>query len=111
MSKIGILQPVYNAQNSLENSISGILNQSYKEYIYVLIDDGSTDNSLKILKKYSYLNNIKIISKNHSGLPDSLNIGLEYLNNKVDFIARMDSDDTCDKQRLEKQINFLEKII
>src|SRR5690606_20413597 len=80
------------------------------DFIYVLLDDGSTDNTLEIIREYEKKDNrIVVISKEHSGLVNSLNEGLVFLKKKCELIARMDGDDTSDKFRFEKQIEFLNK--
>ena len=53
MRKVSIIIPIYNAENTIEKCISSILKQTYKDHELLLIDDGSTDNSLKVIKKYS----------------------------------------------------------
>lgn len=103
---ISVLMPVYNAEDYLKEAISSVLAQSFEFFEFVIINDGSTDNSEAIIKDFEderikYIKNCKNI-----GLINSLNKGLEHCNGK--YIARMDSDDICDVYRLEKQMQFLD---
>lgn len=104
---ISILLPTYNAGQSLALSVESIINQNYKKWTLLVLDDGSSDNSLKML---SHLNDkrIKIIkNKFNKGISYRLNQGIKL--SKTKYIARMDSDDISFPDRLEKQFNFLEK--
>lgn len=100
---IGI--PFYNAQSYLETAIRSVINQSYKNWELLLIDDGSTDNSLLIAKSFND-NRIKVIS-------DGKNLGLAIRLNQISYLAngkycaRMDADDIMLFSRLEQQILFL----
>lgn len=108
MNTISIVMPVYNSEKFLRESIESILNQTYKDFEFIIINDGSTDNSLKIINKYSEIDNrIIMISRENKGLVYSLNEGMHVA--KYDYIARMDADDIAMPQRLQKQIDFLEK--
>lgn len=110
MKKIGVLQPVYNVDRFVAKSIESILEQTFKDFLYVIVDDGSTDNTLNVVKEYEKKDDrMVVLSKEHSGLVDSLNEGLSYLADKCEFIARMDGDDFCERDRFEKQLDFLEK--
>lgn len=105
MITIGI--PFFNAENYLEDAICSVLAQTYDSWELVLVDDGSTDNSLFIAHKYeNYDNRIRVISDGENKkLPFRLNQIIKE--SKYDFIARMDADDLMSNDRLEKQINFL----
>jgi len=74
---ISILIPVYNSEKFLNNSISSVLNQTYHNLEIIAIDDGSTDNSLKILQKYS--DKIILIHQENKGLADALNVGIKNM--------------------------------
>jgi len=101
--------PVYNCERFLENVLNGILNQTYKEFELIVIDDGSTDKSLKILKTHAKKDKrIKLlINRGNIGLTKSLNKGIRIAKGK--FIVRHDGDDISRKDRIEKQVNFLLK--
>lgn len=110
MSKINYISigiPFYNAEQYLEDAICSVLAQTYEYWELILVDDGSTDNSLSIAKEYAcYDDRIRVISDGkNKKLPFRLN---QIINeSKYDFIARMDADDLMSNDRLEKQINFL----
>lgn len=107
--EISIIMSVYNSENFLEESIKSILNQTFKNFEFIIINDFSTDNSLNIIKKYKKIDNriVLINNKSNLGLTKSLNIGINNAQGK--FIARLDSDDLAIPTRLEKQYNFLTK--
>lgn len=102
---IGI--PFYNAQKYLEYAILSVINQTYNDWILLLVNDGSSDKSLDIALKYSNDERITVIS-------DGINKGLIYRLNQITslcntkYLARMDADDIMHPYRIEKQILFLE---
>jgi len=103
---ISIILPVYNGELYIRSAIESILSQSLGNYELIIIDDGSTDNSIKFIRSYSD-DRIKIIShKKNFGLIATLNHGLAIA--KGDYIGRMDQDDLSDPKRLEKQLKFLQ---
>jgi len=79
-SKVSIIIPVYNSEKFLEKSLESAIHQTYSDIEIIAINDGSTDNSLDILKKYS--DKINIISQPNRGLAAALNIGIENSNGK-----------------------------
>ena len=102
---ISVIFPIYNASNYLDESLQSILSQTYKDFEVILINDGSTDDSLDKCKKYQKEDSrIKIINNKHQGLTKSLNDGIKYSTGK--FIARQDADDISKVNRFEKQINW-----
>lgn len=105
---LSVIMPVYNTEKYLKESIESILNQSYKDFEFIIINDGSTDNSLNIINNYAQLDGrIKVISRENKGLVYSLNEGLNIAKGK--YVARMDADDVSLPERLKKQVDFLEK--
>lgn len=106
--KISVIMPNYNGEKYLVEAIESILNQTYRDFEFIIIDDGSTDNSVKIIKKYAQKDKrIKLLTnKKNLGLIKSLNKGLKIAKGK--YIARMDSDDISLPKRLDIQFNFLE---
>lgn len=103
---------VYNAEKYLRQSIESILNQSFSDFEFIIIEDCSTDNSLNIIKEYAEKDpRIKLIQKSENkkmrGFIENLNIGIKKAKGK--YIARMDADDISYPNRFEKQIEFLEK--
>ena len=107
MNKISVIMPVYNTPEEwLRESIESILNQTYKDFEFLIIDDGSTNNVPNILAEYAEKDSrIKIILGEHKGISNALNKGLDLSNG--DFIARMDGDDISLPNRFERQIEFL----
>lgn len=105
---ISVVMSVFNDEKYLKDSIESILNQSYNNFEFIIINDGSTDNSLSIIKDYSKNDKrIKMVKKQNSGLTKSLNIGLKL--SKGEYIARIDGDDISHPLRFEKQIETFSK--
>ncbi|URZ16003.1 glycosyltransferase [Clostridium felsineum] len=105
--KISIVMPVYNSKEYLKEAIESILNQTYRDFQFIIIDDGSTDGSLDLINEYKEMDDrIVVISRENKGLVFSLNEGISLAIGK--YIARMDSDDISIHDRIEKQFNFLE---
>lgn len=101
---ISIIIPVYNTSIYLEKCLNSIHNQSFKDYEVICIDDGSSDNSLDILKKYEkILKNCKVISGQNKGVASVRNKGLEHACGE--YIVFIDSDDFIEKDYLEKLYN------
>ena len=92
MSKISIIVPVYNAEKYLRKCIESILNQTFKDFELILVDDGSTDSSGKICDEYALKDSrIKVIHKENGGLSSARNAGLDVA--KGEYIGFVDSDD------------------
>ena len=105
---VTVLMPVYNAERYLEFSIESILNQTFSDFEFIIINDGSSDNSLDIIKSYADKDNrIKVINRKNKGLVKTLNEGVKLAAGK--YIARMDGDDISMPERLEKQFNYMER--
>ena len=103
---VTILMPVYNGEKYIKESIDSILSQTFCDFIFIIIDDGSTDNSINIIKSYNEPR-IKLLSnKKNLGISTSLNIAIKKSNSK--YIARMDSDDISLPNRIEEQVKFME---
>jgi len=106
---VSVVMPVYNAGPFLVEAIESILGQTYKNFEFIIVDDGSTDNSWEIIKNYAKKDKrIRAfqIPKN-SGVSNAANLGTSKA--KGWFIARMDADDVSLPYRLEKQVEFLKK--
>jgi len=96
---------VYNGAHWLGDAIESTIKQSFQDFEFIIVDDGSTDNTDLIIKSFQQRDSrIKIISKSHTGLADSLNKGLELA--QGEWIARLDADDLSEPDRLAKQIAF-----
>ena len=105
---VSVVMSVYNAEKYLDKAIQSILNQTYKDFEFIIIDDGSKDKSLEILKRYEKQDvRIVLISRENKGLVASLNEGIGRAKGK--YIARMDADDISLPRRFEEQINFISK--
>ena len=107
MSLISVIMSVHNGHDCVDVAIESILNQSYDNFEFLIMDDCSEDNTDKILYKYQNLDNrIKVFQNNKKlGLTKSLNILATKSTGK--FIARQDADDISFKNRLEIQYNLL----
>ncbi|KKQ86156.1 MAG: hypothetical protein UT08_C0001G0022 [Candidatus Woesebacteria bacterium GW2011_GWB1_38_8] len=103
--QISIVLPSYNSAKYLEDSVNSILNQTFKDFELIIIDDGSKDNTQKILNKFNDKRIKKVKHKKNIGLVRSLNEGIRLAKGK--YLARMDADDVCFPDRLISQINFL----
>lgn len=105
--KITVLMPVYNGEKYLREAIDSILNQTFKDFEFLIINDGSTDNSVKIIGSYKNPRIRLIHNEKNLGLIFSLNRGLNLACGE--YIARMDCDDISLPERLLVQVNFMEK--
>ncbi len=101
--QITVLMSVYNQEKYLKASIESILKQTYSNFKFLIINDGSTDNSIKIIKKFKEKDQrIKLINQKNFGLTKTLNNSLLKITSK--YVARMDADDISHPERLEKQL-------
>jgi glycosyltransferase involved in cell wall biosynthesis len=101
---ISIILPVFNGQDYLQECINSILEQDFKEFELIIINDGSHDQSEQIILNISD-SRIKYFVKINTGLADSLNFGVSK--SKFDYICRIDQDDIMRHDRLTKQLEFL----
>ena len=107
--KISVIMSAYNSEDSVENSITSILNQTYEDLELLIMDDASTDNTFKICESLKNKDQRIKLYKNKSnlGLTKSLNKLISLSSGEI--IARQDSDDISKKERIEKQLKFLEE--
>ena len=103
---LSIIMPVWNGEKYLKEAIESILGQTFVDFEFLIIDDGSTDATESIVKSYPD-SRIRFITQMHSGIVVALNRGLEEA--QYDWIARMDSDDYSFPDRLEKQVNAINR--
>jgi len=103
---ISVIMPVFNAGLYLRTAIESILNQTFSDFEFFIIDDASTDNSVEIIQSFSDKRIKLIVKPVNSGYTKSLNHVLQLTKGK--YIARMDADDISYPQRFERQILFLE---
>jgi glycosyltransferase involved in cell wall biosynthesis len=105
---ISVVMSVYNGEKFLIEAIESILNQTFSDFEFIIINDGSTDESLKIIEEYVLRDfRIRLISRVNKGLIPSLNEGVA--NARGEWIARMDADDISLPDRFEKQLAWLKK--
>ncbi len=103
---VSVIMSNYNTdEESLRAAIESVLNQTYENFEFIIIDDCSTNNSVDIIESYRDSRIRLIKNKENIGLTKSLNVALKVA--RGEYIARMDSDDVCLPQRFEKQILFL----
>lgn len=105
---VSVIMSNYNTpEEFLREAIESILNQTYTNFEFIIIDDCSTDSSLDIIKSFNDDRIIIIENKINIGITKSLNKGLATA--KGEFIARMDADDICLPERLEKQVRYMKE--
>ena len=106
LAAFSVIIPAYNAEKSIERSISSVLDQSYESFEIIVVNDGSTDNTEEIIKR---LNNdkIKIISQKNQGVSVARNVGIKNSNNT--YICFLDADDAWLPNHLEVLSNLIEK--
>jgi glycosyltransferase involved in cell wall biosynthesis len=109
MSKISIIIPVYNACETIEKCIDSIINQTYQDYEIILINDGSKDKSLEILKEYEkkYPTKIVVVDQENMGVSNTRNKGIKLAKSK--YIMFVDNDDYLDNDYLNHYIKEIEK--
>ncbi len=107
--KVSVITPVYNAEEFLSETIESVLNQTYENFEFLLIDDCSTDSSAEMIREFAEKDyRVKYIRlKENSGAAVARNKGLEKAQGR--FIAFVDSDDKWYPQKLSKQLAFMEK--
>lgn len=108
MNKVTIVVPIYNVEKYIYKNIQSIVNQSYKDFNVILVDDGSLDNSSQIAEELLKTNNInyKIIRQNNRGLSGARNSGLKSC--KTKYVVFVDSDDILHKDFLLELVSSME---
>lgn len=99
-SLISVIIPVYNVEKYLKICLESVVNQTYKNLEIIIVNDGSTDNSLNIMNKYKSDKRVKIYSKENGGLSSARNYGID--NSHGEFISFIDSDDYISNDFIEK---------
>jgi glycosyltransferase involved in cell wall biosynthesis len=94
-----VITPTYNRVDLIERTIKSILNQTFIDYEYIIIDDGSTDNTEELVKRYMKYMSIRYIKKENTGSAHTRNVGVSYANG--DYITFLDSDDEALPEWLE----------
>ncbi|MBI3520540.1 MAG: glycosyltransferase [Bacteroidetes bacterium] len=103
---VSVVMSVYNGESYLRDAIDSVLQQSFTDFEFIIINDGSKDNSLSIIRSYDDQRMVLVDNDGNKGLIYSLNKGIELSKGK--YIARMDADDLCLPERFKKQVDFLE---
>jgi glycosyltransferase involved in cell wall biosynthesis len=107
MPAVSVVMPVWNAQSFLCEAIESILDQRFRDFELIVIDDGSADRSLDIMYRYACSDRrLRIHSEHHRGVPATLNFGCALAQGS--FIARMDADDIALPDRFALQVAFLQ---
>ena len=106
MPKVSVLMPAYNSEKYIAEAIETILNQTFSDFEFIIINDGSTDKTAEIVNGYARADKrIKFINNNkNQGLIAVLNQGLDLC--RGEYIARMDSDDIAINDRLSPLLAF-----
>ncbi len=105
-ARITVIMSVYNGEKYLREAIDSILGQTFKDFEFLIIDDGSTDSSVEIIRSYTDPRIRLIQNGKNIGLTRSLNKGIKLA--RGEYIARMDADDISLPERIEKQIEYLD---
>lgn len=106
--EISVIMSVYNTEKYLLESVNSILNQEEVDFQLIIVNDGSTDNSINILSQIEQRDErVLVINQDNRGLAVSLNTAINI--STGEYIARMDADDIADSKRLLKQLNFLKE--
>ena len=104
--KVSVIMPVYNRESFVCQAIESVLQQTYKDFELIVIDDGSTDRSADLIESFSD-SRLHYLRQRHSGISASMNHGLQLASGQ--YIARLDSDDIWLPQMLASQVAILEK--
>lgn len=108
MKKISVIIPAYNCENTIKRAIQSVEKQTYKNIEIIIVNDGSTDNTLKLCKQLAQNDKrIIIISTNNSGVSNARNIGI--INSKGEYITFIDADDYIDTNTYEECMEIIER--
>jgi glycosyltransferase involved in cell wall biosynthesis len=107
--KVSVITPTYNSSKYITDTLKSVLNQTYKDFEIIIVDDGSTDETLSILNSFASKDQrISIYTEKHTGRPSIIrNIGLSYA--KSDYISFLDSDDIYHKDKIRRELEVFEK--
>lgn len=104
MNQISVIMPVYNQEKYVADAIKSILKQTFTDFEFIIVDDGSTDKTVEIIESFDD-RRIRLIRAEHKGFLHALKLATKEASGK--WLARMDSDDVCTPDRFERQMNFL----
>lgn len=103
---ISVIMPAYNAERFVGEAIQSILNQSFRDFEIIMVDDGSTDRTVEIALNYGKQDSrLRVIVAEHGGVSRAINVGVDQA--KYNWIARMDADDIALPHRLERQFSMV----
>jgi glycosyltransferase involved in cell wall biosynthesis len=106
MPQVSVLLPCFNAESTIEEALSSLAAQSYRDFEVLCVDDGSTDNTVSILEDWSQRDSrFVLVKKNHRGVIQAANTGLALC--RASLIVRMDADDRCHPDRIKLQREYL----
>jgi glycosyltransferase involved in cell wall biosynthesis len=104
--EVSVVMCVFNGENTVESAIKSILDQTFNDFEFIILDDGSSDSTFLILKKYQDIDSrIKLYSQKNTGLTKALNNAIGFASGK--YIARQDADDISFPNRIEQQVKYL----
>ncbi|HDP69639.1 MAG TPA: glycosyltransferase [Actinobacteria bacterium] len=106
MPKVSVIMSVYNGEKYLKESAESILHQTFPDFEFIIVNDGSTDKTPEILRSFND-ERIKVINQENMGLTRSLNKAINLV--RGEYVARMDADDVSFPERLEYQVKFLDE--
>lgn len=105
---VSVLMPVYNAEKYVAEAVESVLNQTFADFEFLMIDDGSLDGSLEILQRYAKTDQrIRLVSRPNTGYVVALNEMLQLARGK--YLARIDADDVALPERFAKQVEYMEQ--
>lgn len=107
--KISVIMSVFNCEKFIQQAIESVLNQSFKNFELIIIDDKSTDNTLQIIERFKKHDSRIVLIKNKINLGPAKSRNIGILTSKGEYIAILDADDISLKNRFEKQYTFLEQ--
>lgn len=103
---ISVILPSYNSKATIERAVNSIVNQTFKDWELIIIDDASSDSTKHVVSGFNHEGIIGVQLQTNNGYPTAMNAGIAVAKGK--YIARMDADDVCLPTRLEEQLKALE---
>lgn len=104
---VSVIMSVFNGEKFLSETIDSVLNQSFRDFEFIIVDDGSTDATADILSKYAPRDSrIRVLREGKKGRAGALNLAISAANGK--YVANTDADDLSMPRRLEEQVSFME---
>ena len=106
MPRVTVLLPTYQSERYLSDAVDSVLTQSFSDFELLVVDDGSTDRTLDILRGCADPR-IRVVQGRRRGLADALNLGIDDA--RGEYVARFDADDLMVPNRLARQVEFLDE--